>query len=102
MFSYQIPSDYLPILQIIPQMPATWSLDLVSSFLSRSFRRSLHEVYEGQILKQLSAGQNLQVRHFTLSFPGYLPVYLIDLRTGIRGILCRWGNDRRVQWRRAG
>ncbi|KIM28040.1 hypothetical protein M408DRAFT_329694 [Serendipita vermifera MAFF 305830] len=45
---------------IIPQVPAGWSLDLVSSFLHRSFRRSLHEVYEGQILKQLSAGQNLQ------------------------------------------
>lgn len=44
-------------------MPSSWSLSLVSSFLSRSFRRSLHQEYEGQILKQLSAGENLQVSY---------------------------------------
>ncbi|KAG8831603.1 hypothetical protein FRC17_002878 [Serendipita sp. 399] len=46
--------------EIIPLMPGSWSLDLVSSFLERSFRRSSHASYEGQILKQLSAAQNLQ------------------------------------------
>lgn len=58
-------------------MPASWSLDLVSSFLSRSFRRSLHDVYEGQILKQLSAGQNLQVRRFTRLF-SQSPMHLLQ------------------------
>lgn len=46
--------------EIVPLMPNTWPLQSVSTFLARSFRRSLHHVYEGQILKQLSAGQNLQ------------------------------------------
>jgi vacuolar protein sorting-associated protein 3 len=42
-------------------VPPDWSLNLITSFLSRSFRRTLHDRYESQILKQLSAGQNLQV-----------------------------------------
>ncbi|KAG8857111.1 hypothetical protein FRB91_011798 [Serendipita sp. 411] len=46
--------------EITQLMPSSWSLDLVSSFFERSFRRSLHASYEGQILKQLSAAQNLQ------------------------------------------
>ncbi|KAG8821387.1 hypothetical protein FRC19_007855 [Serendipita sp. 401] len=46
--------------EITQLMPSSWSLDLVSSFFERSFRRSLHASSEGQILKQLSAAQNLQ------------------------------------------
>lgn len=33
----------------------------MSSFLLRSLRRSLHEKHEGQIVKAISAGQNLDV-----------------------------------------
>lgn len=47
--------------QVLSIVPPEWSLSLIASFLSRSFRRTLHDRYESLILKQLSAGQNLQV-----------------------------------------
>ncbi len=34
----------------------------MSSFLTRSLRRTLHTVHEGQIVKMISSGQNLEVR----------------------------------------
>lgn len=34
---------------------------MMASFLSRSFRRTLHEQQEGKIIKSISAGQNLEV-----------------------------------------
>lgn len=46
--------------EMIPQMPDSWPLELVYSFVERSWRRSLHAGFEGQILKQLSAAENLQ------------------------------------------
>lgn len=33
----------------------------MASFLSRSFRRTLHGQHEGKIIKNISAGQNLEV-----------------------------------------
>lgn len=33
----------------------------MSTFLARSFRRTLHAQHEGQIVKAISSGQNLQV-----------------------------------------
>jgi hypothetical protein len=47
--------------QVLSTVPPEWSLNLIASFLSRSLRRTLHDRYESQILKQLSAGQNIQV-----------------------------------------
>lgn len=35
----------------------------MSSFLARSFRRTLHARHEGQIIKAISAGQNLEVSY---------------------------------------
>ncbi|KAJ7598879.1 hypothetical protein C8J56DRAFT_1157947 [Mycena floridula] len=52
----------LDILDVISLVPADWSLNLLSSFLTRSFRRTLHQRHEGQILKTISAGQNLEVK----------------------------------------
>ncbi|KAG8911178.1 hypothetical protein FRC02_006747 [Tulasnella sp. 418] len=50
--------DAYDVLSIVPPI---WSLAVISSFLSRSFRRSLHDLHEGQILKAISSGQNLEV-----------------------------------------
>ncbi|KAG6815680.1 hypothetical protein H0H93_009226, partial [Arthromyces matolae] len=52
----------LDILDIIPTIPPDWSLNLMSSFLARSFRRTLHLQHETKIIKTISAGQNLEVK----------------------------------------
>ncbi|KAG8695896.1 hypothetical protein FRC09_008865 [Ceratobasidium sp. 395] len=46
-------------IQVLEATPDSWSLGVISSFLERSFRRSVHDSREGMILKHLSAGQNL-------------------------------------------
>lgn len=51
----------LDVLDVIPLVPPDWSLDVTSSFLTRSFRRLLHAKHEGQIVKAISTGQNLEV-----------------------------------------
>ncbi|KAF8064149.1 hypothetical protein FPV67DRAFT_1503662 [Lyophyllum atratum] len=52
----------LDVLDVIPLVPPNWPVDLVSSFLARSFRRTLHARHEGKIVKTISAGQNLEVK----------------------------------------
>ncbi|KAG8701199.1 hypothetical protein FRC08_004231, partial [Ceratobasidium sp. 394] len=46
-------------IQVLEATPDSWSLSVISSFLQRSLRRSMHDSREGMILKHLSAGQNL-------------------------------------------
>ncbi|CAE6479542.1 unnamed protein product [Rhizoctonia solani] len=45
--------------QVLEAIPESWSLSVISSFLERSLRRTMHESREGMILKHISAGQNL-------------------------------------------
>ncbi|KIM70771.1 hypothetical protein SCLCIDRAFT_100585 [Scleroderma citrinum Foug A] len=52
-------AESLDVVDIIPLVPASWPLHSVSSFLIRSLRRPLHAKHEGQIVKAISAGQNL-------------------------------------------
>ncbi|KAG8761503.1 hypothetical protein FRC11_013797 [Ceratobasidium sp. 423] len=47
--------------QVLEAIPESWSLSVISSFLERSLRRTVHESREGMILKHISAGQNLTV-----------------------------------------
>ncbi|CAE6389410.1 unnamed protein product [Rhizoctonia solani] len=47
--------------QVLEAIPDSWSLSVVSSFLERSLRRTIHDSREGMILKHISAGQNLTV-----------------------------------------
>ncbi|CAE6423866.1 unnamed protein product [Rhizoctonia solani] len=47
--------------QVLEAIPESWSLSVISSFLERSLRRTMHESREGTILKHISAGQNLAV-----------------------------------------
>jgi len=54
----------LEVGEVLSMVPPEWSLNLIASFLSQSFRRTLHDRYESQILKQLSTGQNLQTSEF--------------------------------------
>ncbi|KAF8609093.1 hypothetical protein BDV93DRAFT_464075 [Ceratobasidium sp. AG-I] len=44
--------------QVLEAIPDSWSLDVISSFLERSFRRTVHDSHEGLILKHISTGQN--------------------------------------------
>ncbi|GLB39648.1 putative vacuolar sorting protein 39 domain 2 [Lyophyllum shimeji] len=55
----------LDVLDVIPLVPPDWPLNLMSSFLARSFRRTLHARHEGKIVKTISAGQNLEVKDRT-------------------------------------
>ncbi|KAG6827884.1 hypothetical protein H0H92_010093 [Tricholoma furcatifolium] len=55
----------LDVLDVIPMVPPDWPLNLMTSFLARSFRRTLHARHEGKILKTISAGQNLEVKDRT-------------------------------------
>ncbi|KAG8884781.1 hypothetical protein FRB97_003302 [Tulasnella sp. 331] len=51
----------LDVLDVLESVPPAWSLSVISSFLSRSLRRTLHAQHEGQIIKAIAAGQNLEV-----------------------------------------
>ncbi|KAG5651341.1 hypothetical protein H0H81_009029 [Sphagnurus paluster] len=55
----------LDVLDVIPLVPPNWPLHLMSSFLARTFRRTLHARHEGKIVKNISAGQNLEVKDRT-------------------------------------
>ncbi|CAE6446226.1 unnamed protein product [Rhizoctonia solani] len=48
-------------IQVLEAIPESWSLSVISSFLERSLRRTIHDSREGMILKHISAGQNLAV-----------------------------------------
>lgn len=48
-------------LDVISTIPPEWPLRIVDSFLARSFRRIVHRKLEGRIVKNISAGQNLEV-----------------------------------------
>lgn len=54
--------------QVLSSVPPTWALSTISSFLTRSFRRSQHIAHEEMIVKGISWGQNLRVsdRAFTV------------------------------------
>lgn len=47
--------------QVLSSVPPSWSLSNISSFLTRSFRRSQHIAHEESIIKGISWGQNLRV-----------------------------------------
>lgn len=51
----------LEILDILDLLPPSWPLHLLQDFLSRSFRRTLHAQHQGQLVKAISASQNLEV-----------------------------------------
>lgn len=55
-----------PDIQVLALVPPEWPLDVVSSFFQRSLRRQLHDKASGEILKAISAGQNMEV---SLSYP---------------------------------
>ncbi|KAF8958169.1 hypothetical protein BDZ97DRAFT_1842909 [Flammula alnicola] len=55
----------LDILDVISLVPSNWPINMMTSFLSRSFRRTLHSQQEGKIIKNISAGQNLEVKDRT-------------------------------------
>ncbi|KAF9530289.1 hypothetical protein CPB83DRAFT_868731 [Crepidotus variabilis] len=52
----------LDVLDVMSLVPSNWPLSMMTSFLSQSFRRTLHTEHEGKILKNISAGQNLEVK----------------------------------------
>ncbi|KLO19340.1 hypothetical protein SCHPADRAFT_935413 [Schizopora paradoxa] len=51
----------LDVVDVIDFVPSDWPLSGMASFLSRSFRRTQHAKNEGQIIKAISAGQNVEV-----------------------------------------
>ncbi|KJA17616.1 hypothetical protein HYPSUDRAFT_46248 [Hypholoma sublateritium FD-334 SS-4] len=55
----------LDVLDVISAVPESWPVNMMTSFLSRSFRRTLHTQQEGKIVKNISAGQNLEVKDRT-------------------------------------
>lgn len=65
----------LDVADVVTDVPSEWPLGTMSSFLVRAFRRTTHAAYEGKIVKAISAGQNLEVRYFSL-----LSKFLLRLR----------------------
>ncbi|KAJ7343434.1 hypothetical protein DFH08DRAFT_937969 [Mycena albidolilacea] len=55
----------LDVTDVIPTLPPKWPLKVMSSFLARSFRRTVHARQEGRIVKAIAAGQNLDVKDRT-------------------------------------
>jgi hypothetical protein len=54
-------SLHLDPLEITSMLPPEWPLDVVSSFIQRALRRQLHEQHTWQILKAISAGENMGI-----------------------------------------
>jgi hypothetical protein len=54
-------------LEITSMLPPEWRFDVVSSFLQRAIRRSQHESHTWQILKAISAGENMGISEEYLS-----------------------------------
>ncbi len=55
----------LEVLDVVAKLPPEWPLRVLSTFVSRSLRRTLHARHEGQIVKAISQGQNLAVAEST-------------------------------------
>ncbi|KAL0959788.1 hypothetical protein HGRIS_011474 [Hohenbuehelia grisea] len=55
-------ASVLDAIDVIELIPPAWPMSSISSFLTKSFRRTLHTMHEGQIVKMISAGQNLEVK----------------------------------------
>ncbi|KAL1948770.1 hypothetical protein VTO73DRAFT_10576 [Trametes versicolor] len=51
----------LDVVDVISMIPPEWPLRILSTFITRSLRRTLHAHHEGQIVKAISQGQNLVV-----------------------------------------
>lgn len=51
----------LDVVDVIELVPSDWPVSTMSSFLARSFRRTLHIHHEGRIVKAIASGQNLEV-----------------------------------------
>ncbi|KAI5122616.1 hypothetical protein M0805_008706 [Coniferiporia weirii] len=51
----------LDVVDVIQHVPSDWPLSTMSSFVARSFRRTVHASHEGRIIKAIAAGQNLEV-----------------------------------------
>ncbi|KAL7416423.1 hypothetical protein BDY24DRAFT_233923 [Mrakia frigida] len=52
-------SIHLEVVEVLDLIPEPWPLQPMSSFLTRSIRRTLHDKHEGQILKALATSENL-------------------------------------------
>jgi len=55
----------LDVFDIFPHVPTDWPLRTLSTYLTRSLRRTQHTTHEGQIVKAICAGQNLAVLEST-------------------------------------
>ncbi|TFY60724.1 hypothetical protein EVJ58_g4965 [Rhodofomes roseus] len=55
----------LDVLDVISLIPPDWPLSILSTFVARSLRRTLHAHHEGQIVKAISASENLVVAERT-------------------------------------
>ncbi|KAG9050608.1 hypothetical protein FS837_004133 [Tulasnella sp. UAMH 9824] len=51
----------LDVVDVLDSVPPTWSLNVMSSFVSRSLRRTLHDHEEGLLIKAIASAQNLDV-----------------------------------------
>ncbi|KAL9596346.1 MAG: hypothetical protein Q9219_005863 [cf. Caloplaca sp. 3 TL-2023] len=49
------------ITQVVELIPESWSVELVSGFLTGSFRRLVHDKHEAMVVKALSGAENLQI-----------------------------------------
>ncbi|BGP17675.1 hypothetical protein JCM10213v2_005713 [Rhodosporidiobolus nylandii] len=52
---------HLDALEILPLLPSSWPLHLLTPYLTRSLRQSLHGQQDASILKNLASAQNLAV-----------------------------------------
>jgi len=55
---------HLDVLEVLDTAPKEWPLEVITTFYKRSVRRQLHERAKWQILKSISAGQNLEVSKY--------------------------------------
>ncbi|KAH7098333.1 hypothetical protein BKA62DRAFT_713277 [Auriculariales sp. MPI-PUGE-AT-0066] len=51
---------HLDVVDVATAIPSSWPIAKLSSFLTRTLRRQMHERHEGMIVKSIAAGQNFE------------------------------------------
>lgn len=69
---------HLDVKEVLKKAPNDWPLDVVTTFYQRSVRRQLHERSKWQILKAISAGQNLETSERYLDAMARIPPSIVD------------------------
>lgn len=69
---------HLDTMEVLKLVPNDWPLDVITTFYKRSLRRQMHERSKWQVLKAISAGQNMAMAEKYLDAMARIPPTVVD------------------------